>query len=393
MADFQLVLELTTRIEDLERGMKDAQRAVADAAKQMESATKEASEKGMNPLLKSGLKLGAGLMVATGAINIAANAVKGFAGDSDAMAASISGIPLFGPLVNSIMNFGDALEYASDKAFGARAKIADLIITAKELDNTISIISKKIEATGRLERLKGTGELAIAENKYKAEVERLESIHTLQLKAIDEERMARHKVLEEQNLSDEEHQEQAKRIDEDRRRQIAAANEQLHIEKLILDLTLEKLRKAEEAEDAAKEAAILAERQAELDAEAAAHHELMLELGEEAKKKEEERLKMIEKQAKAQKEKAIEDQKALEKHLVFVKKVHDMKMDMAKVRAEAEMNVAQATSTFSTAGGSFTTGASAELIEAKLLTKISTASKELLAQIVANTAQAAGGFF
>ena len=195
----------------------------------------------------------------------------------------------------------------------------------------------------------------------------------MKLKAIDEERTASRKVLEEQNLSDEEEEKQAKRIDADRRRQIASADEQLHIEKKILDVTLEKLRKAEEAEDAAKEAAFIAERQAELDAQAEEHAAFMLELGEEQKKKDEERLK-------------IEEQR-----LALAKKVGDAEKEIAKARAEAEMNVAQATATFSTAGGSFTTGASAELNEAKLLTKISTASKELLAEIVRNTAGIGAG--
>ena len=391
--EFQLELELIAKIDDLEKGMKDAQRAVEKSSEKMEEATKEAAESGVQPLIEKLAKIGATLFLAEAAFKVGSAAVRGFAGDTESMTAALKSIPIFGPLITSIFDFGDALEYASDNAFGARAKIADLVSTAKELDSTISIITGKIDVFGKVQRLLGASEFAIAEANYKAEVERLEATHARSLQTIDEERMARHKALEEQNLSDEEEEKQAKRIDADRRRQIAAVNERLRLEKLALDLTLKKLRKEEEAEDAAKDAAFIAERQAELDEQAAAHHEFMLELGEKAKKQEEERLKMIEEQAKAAKEKAIEEQKALEKHLVFVKKVHEMKMDMAKVRAEAEMDVAQATSTFSTAGGSFTTGASAELIEAKLLTKISTASKELLAQIVANTAQVAGGFF
>jgi outer membrane translocation and assembly module TamA len=136
---------------------------------------------------------------------------------------------------------------------------------------------------------------------------------------------------------------------------------------------LKQVQKAQVETDLAKDAAFIAERQAELDAQAEEHAAFMLELGEEQKKKDEERLK-------------IEEQR-----LALAKKVGDVEKEIAKARAEAEMNVSQATATFSTAGGSFTTGASAELNEAKLLTKISTASKELLAEIVRNTAGIGAG--
>lgn len=373
MADFELELQLTARIDDLEKGMKDAQRAVEKSSEKMETATKNAAEGGLKPLIDKIAKVAATLFLAEAAFKVGSAAVRGFAGDTESMTAALKSIPIFGPLITSIFDFGDALEYASDNAFGARAKIANLVLTAQELDSTISIITGKIDAFGKVQRLLGASEFAIAEANYKAEVERLEATHARSLQTIDEERMARHKALEEQNLSDEEEEKQSKRIDADRRRQIAAVNARLQLEKTALDLTLQKLRKEEEAEDAAKDAAFIAERQAELDAQAEEHAAFMLELGEEQKKKDEERLK-------------IEEQR-----LALAKKVGDVEKEIAKARAEAEMNVSQATATFSTAGGSFTTGASAELNEAKLLTKISTASKELLAEIVRNTAGIGAG--
>tara|TARA_R100001086_G_scaffold169725_5_gene92518 strand:+ start:3443 stop:4591 length:1149 start_codon:yes stop_codon:yes gene_type:complete len=66
--------------------------------------------------------------------------------------------------------------------------------------------------------------------------------------------------------------------------------------------------------------------------------------------------------------------------------------EIAKARAEAESQVAGATSTFSTAGGSFTTAVSAQVNESKLLNRISEQSRDLLAQIVQNTAMMGGGF-
>ena len=402
MADFELELELTARIDDLEKGMQDAQRAVQKSSEKMEEATKEAAESGVQPLIEKIAKVGATLFLAEAAFKVGAAAARGFAGDTESMTAALKSIPVFGPLITSVFDFGDALEYASDSAFGARAKIADLVITAKELDSTISIITGKIDAFGKVARLQGASEFAIAEANYKKEVERLEATHARKLQTIDEERMARHKALEEQDLSNEEEEKQVRRIDGDRRRLIAAEDERLHLEKLALDLTLQKLKKQEEAANLAKEVAFAAERQAELDAEAAAHHAFMVDLGERAKKKEEERLKMIEtkekerialekERAKIAKEEEKEREKSLKQHLELVKKISNAEQEVAKARADASKRVSQATASFSTAGGSFTTGASAELNEAKLLTKISTASKELLAEIVRNTAGIGAG--
>lgn len=66
--------------------------------------------------------------------------------------------------------------------------------------------------------------------------------------------------------------------------------------------------------------------------------------------------------------------------------------EIATARMQAERQIAGATATFSTAGGSFTAGVSAQVNEAKLLTKISQQSRDFLAQIVQNTARMAGGF-
>ena len=67
-----------------------------------------------------------------------------------------------------------------------------------------------------------------------------------------------------------------------------------------------------------------------------------------------------------------------------------MHKELADARADAETKIAGATATFSTAGGSFTTGVNAQLNEQKLLTKISTRSQEFLKQITMNTARMGG---
>jgi hypothetical protein len=292
MADFELELQLTARIDDLERGMKDAQRAVETSSKKMETATKEASEKGMNPLLKSGLKLGAGIMVATGAINIA---------------------------------------------------------------------------------LRGTDDATIQEENLDREIEKFKAAHRIKIMAIEDERVARINALRESNASEEESHKLGAEIISQSFAQRRAAHATLKMQEKILKEKLKQAISAREESDLAKEAKWAAERQAELAAQAEAHHEFMLELGKEQKKKDEERLK-------------IEEQR-----LELVKKISNAEQEIAKAKADASLKVSQATATFSTAGGSFTTGASAELNEAKLLTKISTASKELLAEIVRNTAGIGAG--
>ena len=373
MADFELELELTARIDDLEKGMLDAQRAVEDSTNMMEQSMKDASEQGVAPFIEAIAKVAATLFLAEGALKIGAAAARGFSGDTESMVAALKSIPVFGPLITSIFDFGDALEYASTDAFEARAKIAGLEEQIKSLDSTISIMTGKIDAFAKVQRLLGVDEVTIAEANYKNEITRIDAIHAKNLKAIDDERMARHAAIEEKDLESDVEDKLTRAADDDRRRLIKAEEERMHLAKIALELTLKKLKKDQEGADLAKDAEFIAERQAELDAQAEEHSAFMLQLGEEQKKKDEERLK-------------IEEQR-----LELVKKIHKAEQEVAKARADASKRVSQATASFSTAGGSFTTGASAELNEAKLLTKISTASKELLAEIVRNTAGIGAG--
>ena len=105
-------------------------------------------------------------------------------------------------------------------------------------------------------------------------------------------------------------------------------------------------------------------------------------VAEKARETEEDRLAI-------EKAKAEEQAKTQEKFLDARLKAEE---EIAKARADAESKVAGATSTFSTAGGSFTTAVSAQVNESKLLNRISEQSRDLLAQIVQNTAMMGGGF-
>lgn len=373
MADFELELELIARIDDLERGMKDAQKAVERSSEKMEEATNEVSEGAFTPLIEKIAKVAAGLFLAEGAFKIGAASARAFAGDTESMAAALMSIPVIGPLITSMTEFGTALEYASESAFKARAKLAELREEAKSLDVTVGILGDRISSFAELQRLLGTDEATIAEFNFDREMQRLEATHRAKLLAIDEERMARHEALDADDLTYEQEQKRIKQIDEDRRRAIEAAEETLHLQRKIVEQKLKQVKATQAEADLAKEAEFAAKRQAELDAEAESHHQFMLELAEEQKKKDEARLKRD------------------EERLAIAKKIEQAEQEVAKARAEAQKNVSRATATFSTAGGSFTAGVSAQLNEAKLLTKISNASKELLAEIVRNTAGIGAG--
>jgi len=402
MADFELELELIARIDDLERGMKDAQKAVERSSEKMEEATNEVSEGAFTPLIEKIAKVAAGLFLAEGAFKIGAASARAFAGDTEAASAALMSIPVLGPIITGMMEFGTALEYASEQAFEARAKLAALREEAKSLDVTIGILGDRISSFAELQSLLGVDDATIKEATFSREMERLEATHKAKLLAIDEERMARHEALDADDLTYEEEQKRIKQIDGDRRRAIKAAQETLHLQKKILEEKLKQAKHAQEEADLAKEAEFAAQRQAELDAEAESHHQFMLDLGEEQKKKDEKRLaqkkKMEEEIAKKEAERlkiAKEDAKireaAFQKQLKLTNAMLTAEQEIAKARADAASNVSRATATFSTAGGSFTAGVSAQLNEAKLLTKISTASKELLAEIVRNTAGIGAG--
>jgi DNA repair exonuclease SbcCD ATPase subunit len=373
MADFELELELTARIDDLEQGMKEAQRAVEKSSDKMEEATKDASEGGLEPMIAAIGKFAAGLFLAEAAFKIGSASARAFAGDTEAAAAALMSIPILGPIITGMMEFGDSLEYASEEAFKARERLASLREEAKSLDVTVGILGDRISSFAELQRLLGVDEATISEANFDREMERLEATHKAKLMAIDAERMERQKALEEEDIGFEERRRLQKQIDADRTRAIKAAEETLHLQQKITKEKLKQVQKAQVETDLAKEAKFVADRQAELDAQAEEHAAFMLQLGEEQKKKEEERLK-------------IEEQR-----LALAKKVAAAELEIGKAKAEAASSMSKATASFSTAGGSFTTGVSAELNEAKLLTKVSTASKELLAEIVRNTAGIGAG--
>jgi hypothetical protein len=106
---------------------------------------------------------------------------------------------------------------------------------------------------------------------------------------------------------------------------------------------------------------------------------------------EQERQQAAEDRLRIEKELTEEAEKQAEVQKKLAEDTLKAQQEIQKARSEAESSVAGATATFSTAGGSFTTAVNAQVSEAKLLTKISQQSKDLLVQIVTNTARMAMG--
>ena len=94
----------------------------------------------------------------------------------------------------------------------------------------------------------------------------------------------------------------------------------------------------------------------------------------------------------AAKKAAEEEKKRAEEAAKIAKQQKEIEEEVATARQDAQKKVAAATVSFSTAGGTFVTGASAQVNESKILNKIQKKSQALLERIAANTGRGAVGF-
>lgn len=378
--EFELELELIAKIDDLEKGMKDAQRAVESSSDKMEQATKDAAEKGMAPLLETVAKVAAVMWIAEGAFKGAASAVYAMAGDTEAAVNAIKGLPIVGPIATAIFDFADALEYAGEEATDAREDLLKLSIAIQTLEKSLASRETRLSDMAELARLQGKTDEQIAMARLNTKFKTIQEEAQLETIAADEALKTRKQEIEDSHLANaealslqidamKEHEETLAAIKKRTalRNKITTLQQQEQVKIAQQKIDEEIAKKAEE--NLAHIAKVKEEHFAEL------------------KKQEEEKKKLADAAA-AREKLRLEAEK---KHLDLIKKIHGAEQEVAKVRADAADKVARATATFSTAGGSFTTGVSAQLNEAKLLTKISTASKELLAEIVRNTASAGMG--
>jgi len=94
----------------------------------------------------------------------------------------------------------------------------------------------------------------------------------------------------------------------------------------------------------------------------------------------------------AAKKAADEEKKRAEEAAKIAQAQKELEEEVAIARQDAQKQAAAATVSFSTAGGTFVTGANAQVNESKILNQIQKKSQALLERIAANTGRAAVGF-
>jgi hypothetical protein len=376
MADFQLELDVFASTAKLEQGLKRAEQAVDKTTNNIDKDAGSAT-KSFEGLLGTIGKVGAGLFLGEAAFKIAGASARAFAGDMEGVDQLLASLPIFGPLITASQEFGEALGYASDYATNLRAKLVEVELQAKATSDAIAIITSELSAQERVLQLSGFSEYEIAKETHDRRLELIDLELKQKLAALEEEANARAVAVDEQHLDYEEEVRALNKIRDLKYAAIKAAKDEAAFKRQAVELERRSLRDEQAAAEEADSAAKIAERQAELDKQAEEHQKQIMDLEERAKKKREEA--------------AAAEKKAQEEQLAFVNARLKMEQEIRDARADAERQVAGATATFSTAGGSFTTAASAQVNEAKLLTKISQQSRDFLAMIMQNTARMAGG--
>ena len=340
MADFQLELDVFANIGKLERGLKGAEQKVAETASKIDKMAEDGG--GFGKFTVGAAKAAA----AFGAIEVAAGGISTIGQSLKGVIASFAG-----ETEKAERAFAGALEAAKQLPFGIGGtidKVNQLALALAGVEDTLAEIAK-IEEDLRAYDARKAKVLSVLRSMRDIRQEQ-----ELQLELLKEEDDARREILS---------------VEFDMVRQVEALKKQR-----------DEGLKAGVAEDIVRENYA---RTYEVIQNIRNERIRQIEAEQEAARLAEEQAKQMERQAQA----AEEMRKAQERLL----KVQQVQAELAKVRAEAERQAAGATASFSTAGGSFTAAASAQVNEAKLLTKISQQSRDFLAMIVQNTARMAGG--
>jgi len=389
--DFDLTVEVTAETAKLDAGLQKADQSVKRTAANMEQSTRSANEKLEDTLSLIG-KIAAPLFIAEGAFKGAGAALRGMAGDGDMAIEMLKGLPLVGGLVTSFFEFADALEYVGETATDAREATLQLSLTLGDLERGVARSRDRLADYTEMWKLQGKTATEIAKLttnmtfKMLKDQEILERAaadrrHEERMKEIDDAHLARREELALQVEEMQRHEEELEEIRESFRRKNI-----LNRARAVAAEQEEQRKATEAAEQKAAEERLAREKAATEEKKKIAEemHAFMEE-------KHKEELARIAEREKAEKEAADAAKKAAEVRMKFAKAAHTMQTEMAAARLAAEKAVAGMVSTFSTAGGAFTTGVSAQVSEQKLLTSISQQSRDFLAQIAANTARL-GGF-
>jgi hypothetical protein len=385
---YEVQVDVTAKTDKLDRGMRHAADEVDAAATRMNGSVDSVGDSMDSTGLQSADLLGkisrlaAGLFLAEGAFKLATAAISD---QEEAAEQMMRSLPVVGPLVSSFLDFNDALQANQLHAKRTRADIVELANAYKELASSVAQNTRLLDAEAEMLASSGHKAHEIAVAQYDERRDLVRRNLELQLEAIEEEYTARSVAIGDANL---EYEEMVRQETENRNQKYEAirlAKEEAAIAETTLLFKRDGLIAEHEAAKEKARLERLAERELELAAEAEEHHKQIVALHEEEVERQEELAKIEEERREKEKE-------AMEEAIKLAKTKHKLETEIAEARADAERAVAGATATFSTAGGSFTAGVSAQVNEAKLLNKISQQSRDYLAQIVQNTMQLGLGF-
>lgn len=376
MADFQLQLDVVAQTAKLEAGLKKAEQAVTKTAKVADEAVGKLG--GFQAVGKTVAVAAAAMAGFESAVSLATAALGVMSGDAEQVRASLESLPIFGGLIARTFQFEEALHASSKRMQEATAEALRLDAAMRKLESRSSTLASNLNLQAEQMKLLGRTDLEIAIEQQEGRIRLIEQETQIAINAAQQRAKERRKELEEANISAEQRLQLIEEINKETSLEIVLLQGAAQTKKENLGLEIASLKAAEEAaaiarqeEEAAKREQAIAERKSELEKAAEKHQKEIMRLEEEANN---------------EREAAAEAQrKAQEDLLAFTNKRLEMEQEIAEARAEAERQVAGATATFATAGGSFTAGVSAQVNEAKLLTKISQQSRDFLAQIVQNT--------
>ncbi len=379
MADFQLQLDVIAQTQKLEQGLKKAEVAVDKAASKMDSGVQVAN-KGFDDLLGTVTKVAGGFFAIEGGFKLASAAASAFAGDAESAANALKSLPLIGPLVTSIYDFGRALESVSSAAREARIEAAELAIALSSANRELTRVGRLASIEAELDALRGLSESQILFNKNRRLQNVLDEKLLVNQGKINDEFDRLIEAQEEASINDGRRRSNIAELNARREAALKSEEDLIQREKELLFLQVQRARQREAEAEAIEEERRLAEKAEAKEQERFQRQQERLRFEQELRKS---IIEQREADAKAQEE-------AQRRQLEFVNARLKAEQEIAAARAEAEAQVAGATATFATAGGSFTTAVSATVNEQKLLTRISQQSRDFLAQIVANTARLGG---
>ena len=390
MADFQLELDVFANTAKLEAGLANAQAKVEQSARNIEKSSSRSSTSIGNAASKSSgsfdkmataaAKAGGVIMAVQGSLKLVEAALLSINDKGTAAGDALTQLPIVGGLASGYKGVALAIGEIVYAAENAKRALSELkkAQEATLASETGKSLSKRIATETELLRQQGKTELEIAEAVKDMKLKFVEAEYKVRYREMNnfieaEQARIREATQGNKEAFDEQYfkfymmnAERTAMMDADKAAQIAAIEAEHNRLKVEQEQTQERERQEQ-----------ILQRQNEMAEAAEQHHEAMLEI-------ERQRVKEQEEAEKAAK-------KAEEERLAMVNARLQMEREITQARAEAQAMVAGATATFSTAGGSFTTGVSAQVNEAKLLTKISQQSRDFLAQIVQNTAMMVGG--